>query len=59
VKPSIRVFLRAELEKLTHSRARRPLFSPDEIRAEIARRDELLDKRKDRLHYPELQPSFR
>ena len=53
----IRATLREDLESRLENKVF-ILFSEDEIRAELFRRDEFIRAREDRLKYPELQPSF-
>lgn len=61
-RPSIRNYPIEELEEMLLRPPARPplqrLFTQEEIKAEIARRDEISLKKQDRLRYPELQPSF-
>lgn len=61
-RPSIRNYPIEELEEMLLRPPARPplqrLFTAEEIKAEIARRDEISLKKQDRLRYPELQPGF-
>lgn len=61
-RPSIRNYPIEELEEMLLRPPARPplqrLFTTEEIKAEIARRDEISLKKQDRLRYPELQTFF-
>ncbi len=61
-RPSIRNYPIEELEEMIIRPAPRPplrrLFTIEEIKVEISRRDEISLKKQDRTRYPELQPGF-
>ncbi len=60
MKPSIRSYLREELAKLLlvyHIKGHGP-FTAEEITSELQRRDEIEEKRRDTVRYPELQRWF-
>jgi hypothetical protein len=56
-RPSIRVYLKQDLQGMLSKQ--KPLFSRQEIEAELARRNHIDLLRLDTVRYPELQAGFR
>ena len=55
---NIHNYLRGELQAMfPQARQGRGLFTVTQIEAELNRRDDIEDKRRDHLHYPELSHS--